>query len=134
MQNQTITLESTRFGSVEIPSEAVVDFPAGLIGLGGRRYAIVARDEDATFVWLHSLEDPDLALGHHLSAVRDVEAVAPTCGDRDPRERDEESRTHVVPPVGRMLDLTAVGVRQTRSVFALISRAAACSPRRSRQG
>ncbi len=62
MQNQTITLESTRFGSVEIPSEAVVDFPAGLIGLGGRRYAIVARDEDATFVWLHSLEDPDLAL------------------------------------------------------------------------
>ena len=62
MQNQTITLESTRFGSVEIPSEAVVDFPAGLIGLGGRRYAIVARDEDATFVWLQSLEDPDLAL------------------------------------------------------------------------
>ena len=62
MQTQTITLESTRFGSVEIPSEAVVDFPAGLIGLGGRRYAIVARDEDATFVWLHSLEDPDLAL------------------------------------------------------------------------
>ena len=62
MQTHTITLESTRFGSVEIPSEAVVDFPAGLIGLGGRRYAIVARDEDATFVWLHSLEDPDLAL------------------------------------------------------------------------
>ena len=62
MQNQTITLESTRFGSVEIPSEAVVDFPTGLIGLGGRRYAILARDENATFVWLHSLEDPDLAL------------------------------------------------------------------------
>ena len=62
MQTQTITLESTRFGSVEIPSEAIVDFPTGLIGLGGRRYAILARDEDATFVWLHSLEDPDLAL------------------------------------------------------------------------
>ncbi|HEY3019942.1 MAG TPA: flagellar assembly protein FliW [Solirubrobacteraceae bacterium] len=62
MPTQTITLESTRFGSVEIPPEAVVDFPTGLIGLGGRRYAILARDEDATFVWLHSLEDPDLAL------------------------------------------------------------------------
>jgi flagellar assembly factor FliW len=62
MQTQTITLESTRFGSLEIPPEAVVEFPTGLIGLGGRRYAILARDEDATFVWLHSLEDPDLAL------------------------------------------------------------------------
>jgi flagellar assembly factor FliW len=62
MTTETITLESTRFGTLEIPYEAVVDFPNGLIGLGGRRYALLARSEDATFVWLHSLEDPDLAL------------------------------------------------------------------------
>jgi flagellar assembly factor FliW len=62
MTTQTITLESTRFGTLEIPREAVVEFPNGLIGLGGHRYALLARDEDATFIWLHSLEDPDLAL------------------------------------------------------------------------
>jgi flagellar assembly factor FliW len=62
MITETITLESTRFGSLEIPQEAVVEFPNGLIGLGGKRYALLARSEDATFVWLHSLEDPDLAL------------------------------------------------------------------------
>jgi flagellar assembly factor FliW len=62
MTTQTLTIESTRFGTLEIPREAVVEFPNGLIGLGGRRYALLARDEDATFIWLHSLEDPDLAL------------------------------------------------------------------------
>jgi flagellar assembly factor FliW len=62
MTTQTITLESTRFGQLEIPHDAVVEFPNGLIGLGGKRYALLARSEDATFVWLHSLEDPDLAL------------------------------------------------------------------------
>ena len=62
MTTETITLESSRFGSLEIPHDAVVEFPNGLIGLGGRRYALLARAEDATFVWLHSMEDPDLAL------------------------------------------------------------------------
>ena len=58
----SITLESTRFGTLEVPGEAVVEFPQGLIGLGGKRYALLARSDDATFVWLHSLDDPDLAL------------------------------------------------------------------------
>jgi len=62
MLTETITLESTRFGQLEIPPDAVIEFPNGLIGLGGRRYALLARGEEATFVWLHSLEDPDLAL------------------------------------------------------------------------
>jgi flagellar assembly factor FliW len=62
MTTQTITLESTRFGSLEIPPEAVVEFPHGLIGLGGTRYALLARGDDATFIWLHSMDDPDLAL------------------------------------------------------------------------
>src|SRR5215212_1283755 len=62
MQTETITLESTRFGTLEITTEAIVEFPQGLIGLGGQRYALLARSEDATFVWLHSMDDPDLAL------------------------------------------------------------------------
>lgn len=58
----TVTLESTRFGTLEVPADAVVDFPHGLIGLGGSRYALLARSEESTFVWLHSLEDPELAI------------------------------------------------------------------------
>jgi len=57
-----VTFESTRFGTVEVEADAVVDFPTGLIGLGGSRYAIVATDVDAPFAWLHSVDEPDVAL------------------------------------------------------------------------
>lgn len=58
----TVVLQSSRFGRIEIPSDAVLDFPAGLIGLGGTRYALLARSEESAFVWLHSLDDPELAV------------------------------------------------------------------------
>lgn len=57
-----VTLQSSRFGELQIPEEAVLDFPSGLIGLGGRRFALLARSEDSAFVWLHSMDDPDLAI------------------------------------------------------------------------
>ena len=57
-----VTLRSSRFGVLEIPDEAVIEFPSGLIGLGGTRYALLARNEDSAFVWLHSLDDPELAI------------------------------------------------------------------------
>jgi flagellar assembly factor FliW len=58
----SITIESTRFGTIEIPPHAVVDFPAGLIGLGGSRYVLIAQEENSPFVWLHSVDDPSLAI------------------------------------------------------------------------
>ena len=39
-----VTLQSSRFGALEIPDEAVIEFPSGLIGLGGKRYALLARN------------------------------------------------------------------------------------------
>ena len=56
------TIDSPRFGVLEIPSEDVIEFPTGLIGLGGSRYALVANDADSAFCWLHSIDDPSLAL------------------------------------------------------------------------
>src|ERR1700743_450958 len=57
-----ITIDSSRFGTIEIPAESVIEFPHGLVGLGGHRYAIVPNGTDGAFSWLHSIDDPSLAL------------------------------------------------------------------------
>jgi flagellar assembly factor FliW len=58
----SLTIESSRFGRVEIDPNTVIEFPEGLIGLAGSRYALLARDPETPFLWLQSLEDPSLAL------------------------------------------------------------------------
>jgi flagellar assembly factor FliW len=58
----SLTIESSRFGRVEIDPSTVIEFPEGLIGLAGSRYALLARDPETPFLWLQSLEDPALAL------------------------------------------------------------------------
>jgi flagellar assembly factor FliW len=56
------TIASSRFGALEIPAEDVVEFPLGLIGLGGLAYTLLDPNPGSGFHWLHSLEDPELAL------------------------------------------------------------------------
>jgi flagellar assembly factor FliW len=58
----SLTVESSRFGQVEIDPASVLEFPEGLIGLSGSRYALIAASPDAPFLWLQSLEDASLAL------------------------------------------------------------------------
>jgi len=58
----TITIESTRFGTLEIAPEDVIEFPNGLIGLGGTQFTIVEAGSGGAFSWLHSIDDPSLAL------------------------------------------------------------------------
>jgi flagellar assembly factor FliW len=57
-----LAIESSRFGHVEIDPETVIEFPDGLIGLGGSRYALLATDPQSPFVWLHCIDDPTLSL------------------------------------------------------------------------
>jgi flagellar assembly factor FliW len=57
-----VTFESVRFGPVEVSEREVIEFPNGLIGLGGRRYALLDRNPGTPFRWLHCVEDPALAL------------------------------------------------------------------------
>ena len=57
-----LTIESTRFGTLELASEDVIAFPKGLIGLGGTRFTIVPAGSGGAFSWLHSVDDPSLAL------------------------------------------------------------------------
>lgn len=56
------TIDSTRFGRIEVAPDSAIAFPHGLTGLDSRTFTLVARAEDDAFVWLHSLEDPALAL------------------------------------------------------------------------
>jgi flagellar assembly factor FliW len=57
-----LAIESTRFGNVEIDPETVIEFPDGLIGLGGTRFALLTSDPDSPFLWLHCIDDPSLSL------------------------------------------------------------------------
>ena len=58
----TVTVESSRFGTLEIEAGAVLEFPTGLIGLQSTRWTLVGGTTDGPFQWLHSLDDPALAL------------------------------------------------------------------------
>jgi flagellar assembly factor FliW len=58
----SVTFLSSRFGAVEVGPEEVIEFPFGLIGLRGTRYALIDRNPGTGFFWLHALEDPSLAL------------------------------------------------------------------------
>lgn len=57
-----VVFQSARFGAVEIASEEVIEFPLGLIGLGGFRYALIDRNAGSGFLWLHEIDDPALAV------------------------------------------------------------------------
>jgi flagellar assembly factor FliW len=57
-----VIVESSRFGTLEIEAGAIIQFPTGLIGLGGGRWAVVSTSLTGPFQWLHSLDDPSLAL------------------------------------------------------------------------
>ena len=58
----SVTFESIRFGSVEIDEQDVIEFPFGLIGLGGLSYTLLDRNPGSGFLWLHAVDNPALAL------------------------------------------------------------------------
>ena len=58
----TVTVESSRFGTLEIEAGAIIEFPTGLIGLDSHRWTIVGDTTDGQFQGLHSVDDPTLAL------------------------------------------------------------------------
>jgi flagellar assembly factor FliW len=106
----SIRLESSRFGRLEIPDDAVIDVPNGLIGRGGRRFALLARGEEGAFVWLQSTEDPGLALAltnpRRFFPSYEVE-LADADAARIGAEDGETSVYVAVCMAGSMEDLTA---------------------------
>jgi flagellar assembly factor FliW len=58
----SLTIDSPRFGRVEIDPATVIEFPEGLIGLGGSRYALLTSAPGNQLMWLHCIDDPSLSL------------------------------------------------------------------------
>ena len=57
-----VMIESGHLVPVEVDDDAVVEFPAGIIGFPDqRRYAIVAAEDSGLYSWLQSVDEPDLA-------------------------------------------------------------------------
>ena len=60
--SERISIESTRFGGVEVPGDIVLGFEQGMIGFPDlHRYAILKQREDSVFMWLHAIDDGALA-------------------------------------------------------------------------
>ncbi len=57
-----VKIDSTRFGTIDVPDDTILTFPSGMIGFGDlHRYAILKQREDSVFLWLQSVDDGALA-------------------------------------------------------------------------
>jgi flagellar assembly factor FliW len=95
----SVTFKSIRFGTVEIEPQDVIEFPFGLIGLGGLRYALIDRNPGTGFLWLHEIDNPALALPvvspHQFFASFTLE-IAP----------EDQERTGIEDATGALLYVT----------------------------
>ena len=55
-----IKIQSARFGELSVASDAIIEFPTGMIGFP-KQHRFVMLDHKPPFAWLHSTEDPNLA-------------------------------------------------------------------------
>ena len=57
-----MNVETTRFGTVDVDDDRIINFPAGLLGFSSyTRYALLQPDEEGVFFWLQSVDAPELA-------------------------------------------------------------------------
>jgi flagellar assembly factor FliW len=55
-------IQSTRFGTLSVDDERIIDFPSGLLGFPEhRRFALIQTGEEYYFFWLQSVDEPNLA-------------------------------------------------------------------------
>lgn len=55
-------VETSRFGTVDVNDDDLLDFPEGLLGFAAcRRFAVLPNPSGGPLQWLQSLEDPSLA-------------------------------------------------------------------------
>ncbi|HJN80503.1 MAG: flagellar assembly protein FliW [Phycisphaerales bacterium] len=61
-EGRVMHVQTTRFGTVEVGNDRLMDFPAGLLGFSSyTRFALLQPDEDGIFYWLQSVDSAELA-------------------------------------------------------------------------
>jgi len=61
-EKNTITINTTKFGEIEVNKESIFNFVSPIIGFKDlKEYALVDYKPDSPFKWLQSMEDMDLA-------------------------------------------------------------------------
>lgn len=56
------TVQTSRFGGVDVDEHRVLHFPEGLLGFPDRKHFALLEDKPGSpFLWLQSLDDPELA-------------------------------------------------------------------------
>jgi flagellar assembly factor FliW len=56
-----IKLNTSRFGTLEVKEEKIINFPSGLVGLPGLNRFILIDHKDTPLKWLQAIDDPDIA-------------------------------------------------------------------------
>ena len=60
---KTMKIQTSRFGEVTVPEDALLVFPSGLVGLPQHtRYVVFDVENGSGYQWLQSLDDPTLAV------------------------------------------------------------------------
>ncbi len=54
-------IETTRFGSITVSKDEIIEFPQGLLGFPGERRYVILREDNGPFYWMQSVENPGLA-------------------------------------------------------------------------
>jgi flagellar assembly factor FliW len=76
-------VRTTRFGTVEVADDRVMEFPKGLLGFSEkRRFCLLQPSDDACFFWLQSVDDPGLAFVVTDPALFIAEYSVPIRGDQ----------------------------------------------------
>jgi flagellar assembly factor FliW len=57
-----LQIESSRFGTLEVPGEKIIAMPGGMPGFpDDKRFVILERKESKPFLWYQSVDSPSLA-------------------------------------------------------------------------
>jgi flagellar assembly factor FliW len=100
-----VNINTVRFGEIEIAEEKVLNFEDGLPGFDNCfRFTIISSEETDPFLWLQSLEEPDVALAV-INPFRLFPDYAPVVNETDlakignPSDEDILALTVAVIPV-----------------------------------
>ena len=58
-----VTIQTARFGNLEVPTEEILYFPDGLIGMADNTHWVLVEDpENSLVAWLQSMARPEVAV------------------------------------------------------------------------